>query len=96
MKEAPKDLPPFVTFAEGATLLRDLGITEHATADSIRHLARSRGERWPFGDGPGQVPYRQVANARAMDTKVFLAHMKNQPPNPQGRGRDRQPRKKRT
>jgi hypothetical protein len=88
----PTNLPPSVTFAEAAVLLRELGIDENATADSVRYMARSRGEKWPFGNGPAQVPYRQTANARTMDTKVLLDHLEDWPPNPHGRGRDKKPR----
>lgn len=88
----PADLPSSVTFAEAAVLLRDLGIDENATADSVRYMARSRGEKWPFGDGPGQVPYRQTANARTMATATLLDHLEAWPPNPHGRGRDKKPR----
>lgn len=88
----PTNLPPTVTFAEAAVLLHELGIDENATADSVRYMARSRGEKWPFGDGPSQVPYKQTANARTMDTMVLLDHLKAWPPNPHGRGRDKKPR----
>ncbi|MGA4867615.1 hypothetical protein ACPB9J_33820 [Streptomyces lavendulocolor] len=95
MTNRPNDLPPFVTFATGAELLRRLGIDPDATPDSVRHLARARGEKWAFGDGPGQTPYGRVANARTMDTIVFLDHLEAEPPNPHGRGRDRKPRARR-
>lgn len=88
----PANLPAAVTFAEGAALLRQLDIDPNATADSVRYLARSRGTKWAFGKGPGQTPYGQTANARTMDTKVFLDHMEAWPPNPHGRGRDKKPR----
>lgn len=92
MSDRPDNLPPFVTFAGAAQLLRNLGIDPDATADSVRHLARSRGDRWPFGDRPGQIRYVKMANARTMDTCVFLDHMEKDPPNPHGRGRDKNPR----
>lgn len=88
----PANLPTSVTFAEGAQLLRQLGIDPNATADSVRHLARSRGPKWPFGTDPGQVPYGRTVNARTMDTQVFLDHIEKWPPNPHGRGRDKKPR----
>lgn len=92
MNNLPDDLPTFVTFATGAALLRRLGIDPDATDESVRHLARARKERWPFGDGPNQMPYGKVANARTMETGVFLAYMEKEPPNPHGRGRDKKPR----
>lgn len=92
MKDRPDNLPPTVTFAEGAELLRVLDIDPDATPDSVRYLARARKDRWAFGDGPGQTPYKRVANARTMDTTVFLDHMEKDPPNPHGRGRDTKPR----
>lgn len=94
MKSRPSNLPPYVTFAEGAELLRALDIDPDATADSVRHLARSRKDQWAFGDGPGQMPYRRSANARTMDTAIFLDQMEKDPPNPHGRGRDKKPRAK--
>ncbi|GGU11389.1 hypothetical protein [Streptomyces lateritius] len=93
MSERRATLPSFVTFATGAELLRVLGIDPEATADSVRHIARSR-ESWPFGDRPGQTPYERIANARAMPTDVFLAYLEKEPPNPRGRGRDKKPRAK--
>jgi hypothetical protein len=92
MKSRPDNLPQTVTFAEGAELLRALDIDPDATPDSVRHLARARKERWAFGDGPGQTPYKRSANARTMDTDVFLDHMEKYPPNPHGRGPDKKPR----
>ncbi|MFF6844744.1 hypothetical protein ACFY8X_39140 [Streptomyces tanashiensis] len=91
MSDRPNNLPSFVTFATGADLLRRLGIDPDATADSVRHIARTR-ESWPFGDAPDQVPYVRIANARAMDTATFLDHLEKEPPNPHGRGRDKRPR----
>ncbi|MGW5529417.1 hypothetical protein [Streptomyces xanthochromogenes] len=87
------DLPQFVTFAEAADLLRDFGIDSTATAQSVRYLARARGERWPFGDGETQVPYRKVANARSMDTATLVDYLRAEPPNPHGRGQDKKPRR---
>ncbi|MFF8610759.1 hypothetical protein ACF06X_33175 [Streptomyces sp. NPDC015346] len=91
MSDRRNSLPTFVTFATGAALLRQLGIDPEATADSVRHIARSR-ESWPFGDGPSKVPYERIANARAMETKIFLEYLEKEPPNPRGRGRDKKPR----
>ena len=84
--------PPEVTFAAGAQLLVQLDIDPNATADYIRHISRSRDD-WPFGDD-GRHPYGQIANARTMDTEVFLKYFREHPPNAQRRGRDRQPRAK--
>lgn len=91
MSDRPKNLPSHVTFATGAALLRQLGIDEDATADSLRHLARSR-PSWPFGEGDGKVPYVPAGNARAMATDVLLDYLDKEPPNPRGRGRDKKPR----
>lgn len=92
MTNRPSDLPPLVTFATGAALLRRLNIDPKATAASVRYLARKRGKDWAFGDCPGQVGYERMGNARAMDTTVFLDHIEKHPPNPRGRGRDKRPR----
>ncbi|MER7068974.1 hypothetical protein ABT357_25415 [Streptomyces albidoflavus] len=91
----PNDLPPFVTFATGAALLRRFDIDPFADAQSVRYLARAHTEKgiWPFGNGPGLMPYGQVANARTMETGIFLTHCAEHPPNPRGRGRDKQPRR---
>ncbi|GAA3154606.1 hypothetical protein ACFQ0X_43785 [Streptomyces rectiviolaceus] len=88
------ELPHEVTFASGARLLVERGIDPHATADSVRHIARSR-KNWPFGEGR-EHPYSRVANARTMNAKVFLRYFEDHPPNPRGRGRDKQPRAKKT
>lgn len=89
----PQDnLPPEVTFATGARLLVEQEIDVNATADSVRHIARSRKD-WPFGEGR-EHPYGTVANARTMNTLAFLKYFTEHPPNPTGRGRDRQPRKR--
>lgn len=88
------DLPHEVTFTSGAQLLVESGIDVRATADSVRHIARSR-KNWPFGEGR-EHPYGRVANARTMNAKVFLRYFEEHPPNPRGRGRDKQPRTKKT
>lgn len=87
-----ENLPHEVTFATGARLLVEHGIDANATADSVRHIARSRKD-WPFGEGR-EYPYGSVANARTMNTLVFLKYFAEHPPNPTGRGRDRRPRKR--
>ncbi|MFI6055742.1 hypothetical protein ACIBCO_37370 [Streptomyces violascens] len=87
------DLPKFVTFDQAAALLQHLGIDPTATAQSVRYLARARGERWPFGSGNGQVPYKKIANARTMDTKKLIEYLRAEPPNPHGRGQDKKPRR---
>jgi hypothetical protein len=90
------DLPETVTFAEAAELSHKLGLFPGATADKLRHLARSRDATWPFGDrGEGRpYEYGKVANARKMRTEVLLKHLEEHPPNPNGRGPDKKPRKK--
>ena len=93
------DLPDTVTFAEGAELADRLGLYPGATADKLRHLARSRRETtWPFGDQGDGRPYEygRVANARKMRTEVLMKHLEECPPNPQGRGPDKQPRKRKS
>lgn len=70
-------LPPIVTFTTGAPLLVQEGLVESITPDGLRYLARKRDD-WPFGDGK-KHPYIQLGNARAMDTKVFLAYFKAGP-----------------
>lgn len=89
-------LPETVTFAEAARLADQLGVYPGATGDKLRHLARSRKDTWPFGDPGDGRPYEygQVANARTLRTEVLLKHLKEYPPNPQGRGPDKQPRRK--
>ncbi|MFF4526979.1 hypothetical protein [Streptomyces bluensis] len=91
-------LPETVTFAEGAQLADELGLYPGATADKLRHLARSRKDTtWPFGDPGDGRPYEygKVANARNMRTEVLLRHLKECPPNPHGRGPDKKPRVRR-
>ena len=93
------DLPETVTFAEGAQLADELGLYPGATADKLRHLARSRKETtWPFGDQGDGRPYEygKVANARKMRAEVLMRHLKEFPPNPQGRGPDKKPRKRKS
>lgn len=92
-----KNLPDTVTFAEAARLANELSLYPGATADKLRHLARSRKDTWPFGDNGDGRPYEygQVANARTMRTEVLMKHLEDHPPNPQGRGPDRKPRRKR-
>lgn len=89
------DLPEEVTYAEGALLANRLGLFPGATADRLRHLARARKDTtWPFGERGEGMPYEygRVANARKMRTEVLLNHLKEHPPNPNGRGPDKKPR----
>lgn len=90
------NLPDTVTFAEAANLANELGLYPGATGDKLRHLARSRKDTWPFGDNGDGRPYEygQVANARTMRTEVLMKHLEEYPPNPQGRGPDKKPRRK--
>ena len=94
MASTPDNLPPFVTFESGARLLVDLGITQHATGDTIRYLARTRDD-WPFGDGP-RLPYIPVGNARTMETGIFLDYFRKHPAQPDVRGPDKKPRARRS
>lgn len=87
----PTHLPVFVTFTSGAALLVELGIDSEATAQGLRHLARSA-EDWPFGPGRPH-DYIKAGRARTMETGVFLAYFRSRPRT--GRGRDRAPRKRR-
>jgi hypothetical protein len=92
------NLPDEVTYSEAAHLADKLGLFPGATADKLRHLARARKDTiWPFGDQGDGRPYEygKVANARKMRTEVLLKHLEEHPPNPQGRGPDKQPRRKR-
>jgi hypothetical protein len=77
-------LPPIVTFTTGAPLLVQLGLVESITPDGLRYIARTRDD-WPFGEGR-KHPYIPVGNARAMDTKAFLAYFEAGPTSG-GRGR---------
>lgn len=92
------NLPEEVTFTEAAALVDKLGLFPGATADKLRHLARSRKTTtWPFGD-PGEGKphdYGRVANARKMNTLVLMKHLQDEPPNPHGRGPDKKPRRRR-
>jgi hypothetical protein len=90
MVSTPDNLPPYVTFEAAARLLVDLGITSHATGDTIRYLARTRKD-WPFGDGD-RLPYINVANARTMETGILLDYFRKHPPQPGVRGPDKKPR----
>jgi hypothetical protein len=92
-------LPDTVTFAEAADVADQLGVFPGATADKLRHLARARKTTtWPFGEeGEGRpYEYGQVANARTMRTEALMKHLKEHPPNPQGRGPDTKPRKRKS
>jgi hypothetical protein len=71
--------PPFVTFTTGAQILIDEGLVESITPDGLRYIARTD-KSWPFGQGPGKLPYVQVGNARTMETSAFLAYFKEGPP----------------
>ncbi len=88
------NLPEEVTFTEAANIADQLGLFPGATADKLRHLARSRKDTWPFGDQGDGHPYEygKVANARKMRTEVLLKHLEEYPPNPNGRGPDKKPR----
>lgn len=66
----PQALPPFVTFASGATLLISLGLVDDITGDGIRYIARTSDD-WPFGDGRPH-PYGKAASARTMDAIPFV------------------------
>lgn len=71
--------PPFVTFTSGAQILVDEGLVQSITPDGLRYIAR-KAEDWPFGDGPNQLPYIPVGNARTMETGAFLAYFRKGPP----------------
>lgn len=90
MVSTPDNLPPYVTFEAAARLLVDLGITSHATGDTIRYLARTRND-WPFGEGD-RLPYINVANARTMETGILLEYFRKHLPRPGVRGPDKKPR----
>ena len=77
-------LPPIVTFTTGAPLLMRLGLVDSITPDGLRYIARTRDD-WPFGDGRKHA-YILVGNARAMETKAFLAYFEAGPTSG-GRGR---------
>jgi hypothetical protein len=83
--------PVFVTFASGARLLVSLGIDPAATAQGLRHLARTA-EDWPFGPGRPH-DYIYAGTVRTMETGVFLDYFQKHPRT--HRGRDKQPRRKR-
>lgn len=94
MVSTPDNLPPYVTFEAGARLLVELGITQHATGDTIRYVARTRDD-WPFGEGQ-RLPYIQISNARTMETGAFLEYFRQHPPQSAVRGPDKKPRARRT
>lgn len=86
------EAPVFVTFASGARLLVDLGIDRDATAQGLRAIARSAPADWPFGPGRPH-DYIKAGTVRTMETGIFLDYFRKHPRS--GRGRDKQPRKKR-
>ncbi|WP_371634456.1 hypothetical protein OG693_39450 (plasmid) [Streptomyces sp. NBC_01259] len=88
----PDNLPPFVTFEAAAHLLVELGLTTHATGDTLRYLARTRDD-WPFGSGD-RLPYINIANARTMETGILLEYFRKHPPPTGVRGPDKKPRAK--
>ncbi|KIF66209.1 hypothetical protein HY68_36450 [Streptomyces sp. AcH 505] len=88
--------PLFVTFESGAQLLVERGLDSNANGDSVRYIARTRSD-WPFGDPGSDKPhtYIKVANARTMETGVFLDYFRKHPPQPGVRGPDKKPRQAR-
>lgn len=88
--------PLFVTFESGAHLLVDRGLDPNATSDSVRYIARTRSD-WPFGEAGSDRPhaYIRVANARTMETGVFLDYFRQHPPQAGVRGPDKKPRQAR-
>ncbi|MEV6165719.1 hypothetical protein AB0L71_28165 [Streptomyces sp. NPDC052052] len=84
------DLPPFVTFATGAKLLKDLDLVDSITVDGLREMARNPKNQgwWKFGDGPTQTPYIPVGKTRTMETGIFLSMFRT---GPRRGGRGRKP-----
>ena len=80
-------LPLFVTFKTGASLLVERGLVDSITPDGLRYIAREV-DTWPFGEGPGKLPYGKVGNTRTMETETFLSYFKDGPSRG-GRGRTR-------
>lgn len=70
--------PLFVTFKTGAALLMERGLVDSITPDGLRYIAR-KVDSWPFGDGPGKLPYGRVGNTRTMETGTFLSYFKDGP-----------------
>ncbi|MFK8851205.1 hypothetical protein [Streptomyces sp. Ac-502] len=90
----PEDLPLVATFSEVADLLRQYGLDENATGDTVRYRARTD-EKWPIGEGKPYA-WAKVANAvKAMPPGPVL-ELYEQHPRPAGRrGPDKKPRKPR-
>ena len=86
------ELPKTGTFTEAARWADEHGIFPGATADKLRHLARTR-STWPFGEGRPHA-YGKTANARTMNVTVLFEHLLKEPANPNGRGPDKKPRAK--
>ena len=86
--------PPYISFTDAASLLVRRGIVGSMTPRGLRYVADSRdsknipaGQRWPFGDGPGQEPYLVAGRTRMMRTDLLLDYLKRFPP--KGRGPDK-------
>lgn len=80
-----EQLPTFVTFTTGATLLEKLGLVDSITPDGLRYIARTDPD-WRFGDGPGQTEYVYAGRVRTMETGIFLSMFEGEPRRG-GRGR---------
>ncbi|WP_331763126.1 hypothetical protein OG571_47315 (plasmid) [Streptomyces sp. NBC_01369] len=78
----PVPLPSVVTFASGAELLAQMGIVKSITREGVRRISNKSAD-WPFGPGK-EHSYGKAGTAQTMDTKVFLAWFRKNPP--RGRG----------
>lgn len=87
-----QDLPQYVSFRAGAQLLVRRGLAGSMTPQGLRHIAQTRTETWPFGegrtkDGEARIPYLMAGKTRLMETKKFLSHFEKYPPRGRGPGK---------
>lgn len=89
----PQDLPLVATYKKIASLLREYGLDENATEDTVRYRALND-PKWPIGEGK-EYEYVTVGIAKAMPPDPVLRLYEQHPRPPGRRGPDRKPRQRR-
>ncbi|GAA0501315.1 hypothetical protein [Streptomyces olivaceiscleroticus] len=88
-----KNLPLVASFSKIAELLREHGLDEHATYDTVRYRSQSDPE-WPIGEGK-EHNYVLVGPYKAMPPAPVLELYEKSPRPPGRRGPDKKPRQRR-